>query len=140
MEELKADLVSIFAVQTLVQQGYYDAMQARSHYASGVAGMFEAGLAARDPVYRTMRLMQWNFFMQNGVLAFEPGTGTLTIRYENFHPAIGKLLEQVLELQNAGDKPAAERLHCPIHHLERRLARRDHPQNRRVRSVRAHIV
>jgi hypothetical protein len=109
LEELKADLVSLFAVPALLQRSYYGAKEARSHYASGVMRMLSAGLASREAPHKAMQRIQWNFFMQGGALEFDARAGTIRIHYDKIHDATGKLLQQVLELQNAGDKAAAER-------------------------------
>ena len=54
-----------------------------------------------------MQLMQWNFFLENGLLSFE--NAKLRIHYDKYHSVVGKLLQKVLETQYAGDKAAADR-------------------------------
>jgi hypothetical protein len=56
-----------------------------------------------------MQLIQWNFFLENGLLAFDRDSGTLRIDYAKYHQVIGKLLAMVLDLQAQGDKAAADR-------------------------------
>jgi len=54
-----------------------------------------------------MQLMQWNFFLENGLLSVE--NNKLRIHYDEYHSVVGKLLAKVLEVQYAGDKAAADR-------------------------------
>jgi hypothetical protein len=107
LEEMKADLVSLFVAEALHQQGYYTDAQLRSVYAGGILRVLQNNKPRRDQPYNTMQLMQWNFFLENGLLSFE--NGRLGIHYDKYHDVIGKLLKIVLDTQYAGDKAAADR-------------------------------
>jgi hypothetical protein len=109
MEEMKADLVSLFVAEALRKQGYYTAEQLRSVYASGVLRVLQNNKPRRDQPYNTMQLMQWNFFMENGLLSFDRATGRLKINYDKYHQTVGKMLTKVLEVQYEGDKAASDR-------------------------------
>ncbi len=107
LEEMKADLVSLFVAEALHKQHYYTDEQLRSVYASGILRVLQNNKPRRDQPYQTMELMQWNFFLENGLLSFEDGK--LRIHYDRYHSVVGKLLAKVLEVQYAGDKAAADR-------------------------------
>ncbi|MDX6383540.1 MAG: hypothetical protein QOK48_1113 [Blastocatellia bacterium] len=107
LEEMKADLVSLFVAEALHKQGYYSDEQLKSVYAGGILRVLQNNKPRRDQPYNTMQLMQWNFFLENGLLTFE--SGKLRIHYEKYHSVIGKLLQNVLEVQYNGDKAAADR-------------------------------
>lgn len=107
LEEMKADLVSLFVAEALRKQGYYTDAQLRSVYASGILRVLQNNKPRRDQPYNTMQLMQWNFFLENGLLTFE--NGKLLIHYDKYHAVVGKLLQKVLEVQYAGDKAGADR-------------------------------
>jgi hypothetical protein len=109
MEEMKADLVSLFVAEALRKQGYYNDAQLRALYASGINRVLQNNKPRRDQPYNTMQLMQWNFFLENGVLSFDSQTKRLNINYDKYHEAVGKLLAKVLEAQNQGDKAASDR-------------------------------
>ena len=109
LEEMKADLVSLFAADRLQAQGYYDAVKVRSLYAAGIWRVLINNRPRRDQAYEIMMLMQWNFFLQNGLLAFDRDTGTIAIDYTKYHAVIETLLATVLDLQARGDKAAADR-------------------------------
>ncbi len=109
LEEMKADLVSLYAAQALRKQGYYTEAQLRSVYAGGVLRVLQNNKPRRDQPYNTMQLMQWNYFLQNGLLTFDPATKRLRINYDKYHEVVGKLLEKVLDVQYQGDKAAADR-------------------------------
>jgi hypothetical protein len=109
MEEMKADLVSLFVAEALRKQGYYTDAQLRSVYAGGILRVLQNNKPRRDQPYNTMQLMQWNFFMENGLITFDPASKTLRIHYDKYHDVVGKMLKKVLEVQYEGDKGAADK-------------------------------
>jgi hypothetical protein len=109
LEEMKADLVSLFVAEALRTQGYYTDAQLRSVYASGINRVLLNNKPRRTQPYNMMQLMQWNFFLEQGLLNFDPQTKRLRINYDKYHDAVGKLLARVLEVQHEGDKASADR-------------------------------
>jgi hypothetical protein len=109
LEEMKADLVSLFVAESLHKQGYYTDAQLRSVYAGGILRVLQNNKPRRDQPYNTMQLMQWNFYLQNGLLSFDPATKTLRVHYEKYHDVVGKMLEKTLEVQYLGDKANADK-------------------------------
>ena len=108
MEEMKADLVSLFVAEALRKQNYYTDAQLRSVYAGGILRVLQNNRPRRDQPYQTMQLMQWNFFLENGLLGFDQSTGHLRIHYDKYHDVVGKLLQKVLDVQYQGDKAASD--------------------------------
>lgn len=106
LEEMKADLVSLFVAEPLHASGYHSDAELRAIYASGVLRVLQNNKPRRDQPYNTMQLMQWNFFLEQKLLTF--ADGVLAIDYTRYHDVVGKLLAQVLAIQSAGDKAAAD--------------------------------
>jgi zincin-like metallopeptidase len=109
MEEMKADLVSLFVAEQLHKQGYYTNAQLRSVYAGGILRVLQNNRPRRDQPYNTMQLMQWNFYLENGLLSFDPATKLMHVHYDKYHEVVGKMLEQTLAVQYEGDKAASDR-------------------------------
>jgi hypothetical protein len=107
-EEMKSDLVSLFAVPALSKKGYYDERTARSVYAGGILRVIQKTKPRRDQPYQTMQLMQWNWYLENGLLDFDPVKGTMRIHYALYPQAVESLLREVLAIQRAGDREKAE--------------------------------
>jgi hypothetical protein len=103
IEEMKADLVSLFAGPQLQRQGYFTADQLRSHRASGINRTLQNTRPRREQPYQTMQLMQFNWFLDRGVLRFDPASGKLSIDYRRYQEAVEDLLREVLAIQDAGD-------------------------------------
>lgn len=108
LEEMKADLVSLYLAPQLEKMGYYTADQRRSLYASGVRRVLQKGKPERAQVYQTMQLMQWNYFLARGALSFDAASGKLIAHYDRFPAAVEAMLRETLAAQAAGDPVAAE--------------------------------
>ncbi|MDT5271068.1 MAG: hypothetical protein QOH49_3254 [Acidobacteriota bacterium] len=109
LEEMKADLVSLYVAEPLRKQGYYTDAQLRAVYASGILRVLLNVKPRRDQPYQTMQLMQWNFFLEHGLLSFDRETKLLRINYDKYRDVVRDLLERVLRVQYEGDKAAADR-------------------------------
>lgn len=107
LEELKADLVSLFVAKELRRRGYYSEDQLRSLYASGILRTLQNNRPRREQPYNMMQLIQWNWFLDRKVLGFDPGSAKMSIDHDRYHEAVRDLLKQVIALQEAGDAAAA---------------------------------
>lgn len=107
LEELKADLVSLFVARELRRRAYYSEDQLRAVYASGILRTLQNNKPRREQPYNMMQLMQWNWFLDRKVLSFDPGSAKLSIDYDRYHEAVRDLLKQVIAIQEAGDASAA---------------------------------
>jgi len=106
-EEMKSDLVSLYAAPALLENGYYDDVAIRAVYAGGIRRTLQTVKPRAEQPYQNMQLMQFNFFMEHGLI--EPGSdsGLLEINYERYHEVVTDLLRQVLHIQFAGDRAQA---------------------------------
>ncbi|MDH3417794.1 MAG: NUDIX hydrolase, partial [Gammaproteobacteria bacterium] len=67
-EEMKSDLVSLYAIQALHSSGFHDDDTARAHYADGIRRTLQSVKPRPSQAYQTMQLMQFNFYMEYGLL------------------------------------------------------------------------
>ncbi len=107
-DELKADLVSLFAAPLLHKAGIYSEHDMVSVYASGINRMFQDAKPRREQAYNTMQLMQFNWFIDKGVFEIEPVNDAIMIHYDRYAAAVTELLETVLKIQYDGDRVAAD--------------------------------
>ncbi|MET1112471.1 MAG: hypothetical protein ABWX67_13190 [Allosphingosinicella sp.] len=107
LEELKADLVSLFVAKELRRRGYYGEDQLRSLYASGILRTLQNNRPRREQPYNMMQLIQWNWFLDRKVLSFDPASAKLSVDYDRYHEAVRDLLKQVIAIQESGDAAAA---------------------------------
>jgi hypothetical protein len=100
VEEMKADLVSLFALQRMNHPSL------RAIQASGIRRTLQNVRPRKDQPYQTMQLIQFNWFLEHGLLEADPKTARLTIHYDKYPEVVTGLLTEVLKLQYEGDKAA----------------------------------
>jgi hypothetical protein len=106
-EELKADLLSLYTSTQLNSAGAMDDDLLRSVQAAGILRVLQRNQPRMDQPYQTMQLMQMNYFLQHGLLSFNPASARLTIHYDRYQQVAGQLLEEVLAIQSTGSSERA---------------------------------
>ena len=104
-EEMKADLVSLFAAPRLHAAGAYSDKQLRSIQASGILRVMRKNKPRRTQAYATMQLIQFNWYMDKGLISFEDGA--LNIHYDKYPDTVESLLKEVMAIQHNGDRAQA---------------------------------
>jgi len=106
-EEMKADLVSLFTSEQLNKAGLMSDEVFRSVQAAGILRVLQQNQPRPDQPYQTMQLMQMNYFLEHGLLSFDPSSARLTIHYDRYPAVASQLLENVLTIQSAGSSDRA---------------------------------
>ena len=101
IEEMKADLVSLFALHRMNHPSL------RAIQASGIRRTLQNVKPRRDQAYQTMQLVQFNWFLEHGLIEADPETARLKIHYAKYPEVVQSLLKETLKLQHEGDKAAA---------------------------------
>ncbi|MDP9193864.1 MAG: NUDIX hydrolase [Acidobacteriota bacterium] len=100
VEEMKADLVSLFAHHRTKHPSL------RAIQASGIRRTLQNVQPRKDQPYQMMQLVQFNWFLDKGLLTADPKTARLTVHYDKYATTVESLLTEVLKLQHDGDKAA----------------------------------
>lgn len=100
VEEMKADLVSLFALHRMKHPSL------RAIQASGIRRTLQNVQPRKDQAYQMMQLVQFNWFLDKGLLTADPKTARLTVHYDRYAEVVTSLLTEVLKLQHEGDKTA----------------------------------
>jgi hypothetical protein len=108
VEEMKSDLVSLHAAPSLLDIGYYDEKGLRAHYADGIRRTLQVVRPRPEQPYQNMQLMQFNYFMELGLIELRGDEALLTINYDRYHEVVSALLSEVLLLQYGGDYAATK--------------------------------
>lgn len=103
LEELKSDLVSLYAVPALRAAEYYDDAAMRAQYADGIRRTLQTVQPRPEQPYQNMQLMQFNYYMERGLLELDGESGELVINYDDYHEVVSQMLSEVLQLQYSGD-------------------------------------
>jgi hypothetical protein len=106
MEEMKADLVSLFALHAFHKSGALDAASLRTVQASGIRRTLQNVRPREDQPYQRMQLVQFNWFLEHGLIRADPKTARLSIQYDKYLDTVSALLKEVITLQHTGDRAA----------------------------------
>ena len=92
LEEMKADLVSLFTLHRMALEGAIDDALLRAVRAGGIRRTLQNVKPRRDQPYQTMQLAQFNYFLAKGLLAADPATARLTIDSSKYMDVVTALL------------------------------------------------
>lgn len=107
IEEMKSDLVSLFALDTLARKGQIDAKRLRGIQSAGILRTLQNVEPRPEEPYARMQLVQFNYFLEQGLLQFDSKNAALSVRYEKYADVVRGLLEKVLAIQHDGDEAKA---------------------------------
>lgn len=106
MEEMKADLVSLFSLHAQARTGAVAPAELTAVQAGGIMRTLQLNRPRPDQPYATMQLSQFNYFLEKGLIETGPG-GRLRIHADRYDRTVTALLREVLALQYNGDLVAA---------------------------------
>ena len=106
-QEMKSDLVSLFAMQRLADAGLAPPERLAAVRASGILRVLNDNRPRRDQPYQLMQLVQFNWFLDRGLLS-ATADRRLEIHDDKYAAAVASLLEEVLALQQGGDPAVVE--------------------------------
>jgi Peptidase family M49 len=125
IEECKADVVGIWAMQRLVSQGQLPAEMGKTLGPTVLAGMFRSIRFGLNEAHGKGTAVQLNWLLDAGAFKVAPD-GRFTLVPEKLGPAIESLARELLTIEATGDKPRAKAL------LDRLVVNR--PETQRVLS------
>lgn len=107
-EEMKADLVSAFTSAHLNANGEMSDEVFRSVQAASVLRVLQKNQPrTKEQPYQTMQLMQLNYFLEHGLLSYDPPNARLEIHYDRYNEVVSQMLGDVLGIQQQGDSQRA---------------------------------
>lgn len=107
IEEGKADVLGLYMVTELIEQGEWDGALA-DHYTTFLASIFRSIRFGTSSAHGRANLIRFNFFKEMGAFTRDDETGTYRINPDNIRPAIDALSEKILTLQGDGDYEAVQ--------------------------------
>jgi hypothetical protein len=109
IEEAKADISGLWALQQLVNKGTIDKAMERTMYTTYLASMFRSIRFGVDEAHGKGVALQLNHFLDTGAVKVNPD-GTFSVVPEKIQGAVTDLTRQLMELQGRGDRAQAEAL------------------------------
>lgn len=108
LEEAKADVVGMFALNWLMEHGNLPKSRANEFYSSYVSGIFRSVRFGVAEAHGRGEIMQFNYLTEKGAITRDASTGRYTIDYAKMPGTIASLAKELLEIEATGDRQRAE--------------------------------
>ncbi|MFP2928728.1 dipeptidyl-peptidase 3 family protein [Pyxidicoccus sp. 3LG] len=109
IEEAKADISGLWALQRLVDTGVIDKSLERTMYTTFLASAFRSIRFGVDEAHGKGIALQLNYFLDTGAVKVN-ADGTFAVVPEKIRASVNALTKQLMEIQGRGDRKAAEAL------------------------------
>jgi len=113
IEEAKADVAGLFALERFIDRGVADAGLRRTLHATYLAGMFRTLAFGLHEAHGRGMALQMSWFLEHGAVSPRKD-GTFAVDAARMRAAVESLTREIVTIQARGDAPAARAL------LERR--------------------
>ena len=120
LEEAKADVVGMFALQWLIDRGALPKERFEEYYASYVAGIFRTVRFGIAEAHGRAEMMEFNYLAEQKAIVRE-GSGRYAIDYQRIGPALAQLARELLEIEATGDRDRAGKWFAKYEAMPREL-------------------
>lgn len=110
IEEAKADVVGLYDLLYLRDQGVFTDEELQENNATYLAGLFRSVRFGVEEAHGKGNAVQLNYLMKEGGLEFDSRKGEFSIPPKRFEAALTKLAKELLEIEGTGDYDRAGRL------------------------------
>jgi hypothetical protein len=108
LEEAKADVLSLFGLNWLMNKGAIPKSGAGGYYSSFLAGIFRTVRFGVSEAHSRGQMMEFNYLAERGVITRDASTGRYAIDFAGMPTAIASLAKELLEIEATGDRSRAE--------------------------------
>ncbi len=108
LEEGKADILGLYMVQKLRENGEITEGQLKDDYVTFMAGIFRSVRFGASSAHGKANMIRFNFFEQAGAFSRDEASGTYRVNIPEFEQAVKDLSSKLLTLQGNGDYAAVD--------------------------------
>jgi peptidase M49-like protein len=108
IEEAKADVTGLWALQYLIDKGVIDKQMQRTLYTTYLASMFRSVRFGLTESHARGVAMQFNYFTDEGAINFDERTGKFSVDGVKIKDAVRKLTRDLLTLEAEGSYDKAK--------------------------------
>jgi hypothetical protein len=102
IEEAKADVTGLWALQYLIDKGVVDKSMQRTLYTTYLASMFRSVRFGINEAHGRGVAMQFNYFTDEGAIKYDEGTGRFSVDEAKIRDAVRKLTHELLTIEAEG--------------------------------------
>ena len=110
IEEAKADITGLWALQYLMDKGVIDKSMERSMYTTYLASAFRSVRFGITEAHGKGMALQFNYLMDEGAFKFDESKGTFSVDETKVKDAVRKLSGEIMTLQAEGSYDKAKAL------------------------------
>jgi hypothetical protein len=110
MEEAKADISGLFALQHLIDRGVLGREMERPMYVTFLAGAFRSVRFGIHESHGKGIALQFNYLMDEGAIRYNEADGSFAVEFDRIREATRKLTAEIMTIQARGDYDAARAL------------------------------
>jgi hypothetical protein len=107
LEEGKADVLGLYFVTRLYDQGEAMDGTLEEHYVTFMASIFRSIRFGASSAHGRANMMRFNFFKERGAFTRDPASGTYRVNIDRMQEAMNDLTELILTVQGDGDHERA---------------------------------
>ena len=110
IEEAKADISGLWALQFLIDKGVIDKQMERTLYTTFLASAFRSVRFGITAAHGRGVAMQFNYLIDEGAIEVNEKAGTFSVNHSKIKGAVSKLTREILTLQAEGSYEKAKAL------------------------------
>ncbi len=103
MEEGKADILGLYMITRLHEQGEMGEIDLRDNYVTFVASIFRSIRFGASSAHGRANMVRFNFLADRGAVVRDPESGSYRVDFERMQEAMTELSTLLLTLQGTGD-------------------------------------
>lgn len=109
IEEGKADIMGLYLITKLTEQGVIKEVSLKDHYVTFLAGIFRSVRFGAASDHGKANMVRFYYFQEKGAFT-RNGDGTYSVNFQNMKAAIISSVHDILVLQGDGDYAAAKKM------------------------------
>ena len=110
IEEAKADMTGLWALQYLIDKGVIDKSMQRTLYTTNLASMFRSVRFGITEAHGRGVAMQFNYLTDEGAIKFNDRNGTFSVDEAKIRDAVRKLTHELMTIEAEGSYEKAKAL------------------------------
>ncbi|HJU89008.1 MAG TPA: hypothetical protein VJ672_06415 [Gemmatimonadaceae bacterium] len=110
LEEGKADILGLYMVSKLQEQGELGNVDMRDYYVTFMASIFRSVRFGAASAHGRANMVRFNYFRDAGAFTRDDATGAYRVHFDKMRAAMSSLSEKILRLQGDGDYAAVKAL------------------------------
>jgi len=110
IEEAKADMTGLWALQYLIDKGVIDREMQRTLYTTNLASMFRSVRFGITEAHGRGVAMQFNYLTDEGAIKFNDSNGTFSVDESKIRAAVAQLTHELLTIEAEGSYEKAKAL------------------------------